>query len=136
MRDIVDDLFDAEGNPAHQAVVGAELLIAVARDAPYSAVQSRLAESPVLPIFVEYFRAEPGRMLSEAYPQLLSALIERHGVVSANKNRQRWCYLDGNTVIRDDLQPMNLGFHAVRFPQLYAICADAAVDRSDLTDVG
>ena len=62
-------------------------------------------------------------MLSDAYPQLLRTLIERHGVVSANKNRQRWCYLDGNTVIQDDLQPMNLGFHAVRFPQLYAICA-------------
>jgi hypothetical protein len=99
-------------------------------------MQSRLAESPVLPIFVEYFRSEPGQMLSDVYPQLLSTLIERHSVVSANKNRQRWCYLDGNTVIRDDLQPMNLGFHAVRFPQLYAICADAAVDRSDLTDVG
>jgi hypothetical protein len=136
VRDIVDDLFEAEGKPAHQAVVGAELLIAVARDAPYSAVQSRLAESPVLPIFVEYFRSEPGRMLSDAYPQLLSSLIERHGVVSENKNRQRWCYMDGNTVIRDDLQPMNLGFHAVRFPQLYAICADAALSRSDLTDVG
>jgi hypothetical protein len=135
VRDIVDDLFEAEDNPAHQAVVGAELLIAVARDAPYSAVQSRLAESPVLPIFVEYFQSEPGRLLSEVYPQLLSVLVERHGVVSANKNRQRWCYLDGDKVIRDDLQPMNLALHAVRFPQLYALCADVALDRSDLTNV-
>jgi hypothetical protein len=89
----------------------------------------------VLPIFVEYFQSEPGRLLSEVYPQLLSVLIERHGVVSANKNRQRWCYLDGDKVIRDDLQPMNLALHAVRFPQLYALCADVALDRSDLTNV-
>jgi hypothetical protein len=135
VRDVVDDLFESEGKPAHQAVVGAELLIAVAQGAPYSAVQSRLAESPVSPIFVEYFRSEPGRLLSEAYPQLLRSLVERHCEVSANKNRQRWCYLDGDMVMRDDLQPMKLALHAIRFPQLYGLCADAAVDRSDLTDV-
>jgi hypothetical protein len=135
LRQIIEDLFEAEGNPAHQAVVGGELLMALARDAPYDVVQSRLAESPVLPIFMEYFRSEAGRTLSETYPQLLAGLIERHGEVSANKNRQRWCYLDGDMVIRDDLQPMNLALHAVRFSQLYALCADVGLQRSDLTDV-
>ena len=135
VRDIIDDLFGLEDDAVHQAAVGVELLIAVARDGPYSVVRTRLAESAVLPIFVEHFQSESDRPLSETYPQLLAALIERHGEVSANKNRQRWCYLDGDMVIRDDLQPMNLALHAMRFPQLYALCADAALERSDLTDV-
>lgn len=134
--EIIEDLFEGEGNPGHQAVVGGELLMALARDAAYAAVQDRLTESPVSQMFVDYFQSESDRTLSETYPQLLAALIERHGEVSANKNRQRWCYVDGDIVIRDDLQPMNLALHAVRFSQLYALCADVGLQRSDVTHVG
>ena len=110
--------------------------MAVARGGIFATVQSRLVDSPVLPIFVEYFQSSTSdQPLSESYPQLLAALIDRHANVSTNKNRQRWCYLDGDKVIRDDLQPMNLAMHAIRFPQVYALCKDIALHRSDLSNV-
>ncbi len=136
VRVIIDDLFEMEGNPARQAVRGGELLLALMRDPVYASVKSRLTESPVLPIFVEHFRLDSDQPLSQGYPQLLAALVERHVDVSANKNRQRWCYLDGDRVFRDDVQSMNLAMHALRFPQLYALCADLALQRSNLTDAG
>lgn len=133
VRELVDDLFEAEEDPARQAVLGAELLLAVARGASYEKVKGEVAGSPVHAIFAEYFQPDSDQPLSEDYAQILAALVERHVEVSQNKNKQCWCNCDGGKIIRDDLQSMNVAMHAMRFPQLYSLCADLGLQRSDLT---
>jgi hypothetical protein len=129
---LVEALFESAENAPRQALVGGELLLALSYAAPYAAVQTQLAESPIQPVFAEFFQRDSERPLSEAYPSLLARLVERHIEVSANKNRQPWCYLDGESICRDDLQPMKLAIHAMRFPQLYSLCADLDLRRSDI----
>ena len=84
-------------------------------------------DSPFL--VMEYL---PGRSLAEAFPDLVAAMVARHEAVSMNKNRQRWCYLDGDVLVKDDLQEMQVGFHAFRFPQLYSLCWDLGLRAEDL----
>ena len=135
VRKLIDELFSTEENAARQAVLGAELLFRLARGAPYDAASRQLRETSAHPIFVEYFLCAPDLPLAENYAKLLAALVERHREVSANKNRQPWCELIGDKLTRDDIQPMILGMHAMRFPQLYSLCADLRLKRSDLAHV-
>jgi hypothetical protein len=61
-------------------------------------------------------------------------MVERHELVSKRKNRQRWLFVDGNTLVRDDPQAMGLGLHALRFPQLGSLARDVALRKEDLQD--
>ncbi len=74
------------------------------------------------------------RSLAEALPDLLLAMVERHELVSQRKNRQRWLFVDGNTLVRDDPQAMGLGLHAMRFPQFRSLARDVALRGEDLQD--
>jgi len=57
-----------------------------------------------------------------------------HEQVSISKNRQRWCYLDGRArqLVKDDLRPLGVGWHAMRFPQLFLLCRDLRLTKGDL----
>jgi hypothetical protein len=72
--------------------------------------------------------------LAEALPDLLLAMAERHELVSQRKNRQRWLFADGNTLVRDDPQAMGLGLHALRFPQFGSLARDIDLREEDLRD--
>jgi hypothetical protein len=78
-----------------------------------------------------------GRMavsLTQALPELLVAMVERHELVSERKGRQRWLFVDGNVFVRDDPRPMGLGFHALRFPQFGSLARDLRLREEDLRD--
>jgi hypothetical protein len=77
-------------------------------------------------------RSRPERSLLEAFPEVVGAMVDRHQAVSLNKNRQRWCYLEGDVVVKDDLQEMQVGLHAFRFPQLFSLCWDLGIQEEDL----
>jgi hypothetical protein len=70
--------------------------------------------------------------MAEAYDGLLQAMIERHEQVSLGKNRQRWCYYESGTILKDDLRPLGIGWHAMRFPQLHRLCRDLRLQKKDL----
>ena len=70
--------------------------------------------------------------LAEALPQLLLSMVERHELVSQRKNRQRWLFVEGSTIVRDDPQAMGLGLHALRFPQLGSLARDLDLGEEDL----
>lgn len=132
-RELVRRLVEAN-DAIRRAALGGVLLVRVLRDPPFAAVADGLATNPALALVDAALRSRPERSLAEALPDLVAAMVERHQVVSANKNRQRWCYLDGETVVRDDLQEMKAGLHAFRFPQLYSLCCDLRLCVEDLGD--
>ena len=72
--------------------------------------------------------------MADSYEGLLQAMVTRHEQVSINKNRQRWCYLDNGEMVRDDLRPLQIGWHAMRFPQLFALCKDLHLTKEDLVN--
>jgi hypothetical protein len=74
------------------------------------------------------------RSLADALPELMLAMMERHELVSRRKNRQRWLFVEGNTLVRDDPQAMGLGLHALRFPQLRSLARDVELREEDLRD--
>lgn len=61
-------------------------------------------------------------------------MVERHELVSQRKNRQRWLFVEGSTLVRDDPQAMGLGLHALRFPQLGSLARDVELREEDLRD--
>jgi hypothetical protein len=98
-------------------------------DEAFRKLESELSGSPV-DILLE--RVIGDKSLSESFSKLLEAMIVQHEEVSINKNRQRWCYLDNGKLVRDDLRPMAIGWHAMRFPQVYMLCRDVHLTREDL----
>ena len=112
--------------------MGGVLLGRVLYDRTFVAVADDLADNPALLPAEAVLRSRPERSLTEAYPDLVGAMVERHDIVSVHKNRQRWCYMDGETVVKDDLQAMQVGFHSFRFPQLYSLCRDLDLHSEDL----
>ena len=74
----------------------------------------------------------PDKAMADSYEGLLQAMVARHEQVSINKNRQRWCYLQNDEMVRDDLRPLQIGWHAMRFPQLSALCKDLHLTKEDL----
>ena len=130
-RKLVQRLFDSD-DPFERATIGGVLLLRVQRDRPLAAVAEDLASNPAFVLVHEGLRSKPERCLSEVFPELVKAMVERHQVVSLNKNRQRWCYFDGDIVRKDDLQTMRIGFHSFRFPQLHSLCRDLGLKQEDL----
>ena len=122
-RKLVQRLLDAD-DAILRGVIGGVLLGRVLLDRPLTALANDLDSNPALALVQETLRNRPDRSLAEAYPDLVQAMIERHEAVSLHKNRQRWCYLHDNVVVKDDLQEMQVGFHSLRFPQLYSLCRD------------
>ena len=121
-----------EANPLRRAALGGVLLGRVLHDQTLVAVADDLATNPALLLADGVLRSRPERSLAEAYPDLVVTMVERHETVSVNENRQRWCYVDGETVVKDDLQVMQVGFHSFRFPQLYSLCRDLDLQSEDL----
>lgn len=130
-RTLVPDLLAAE-DPLHRAALGGVLLGRVLGDPAQAAVGDELAGNPTLLLTDATLRSRPERSLMEAFPDVVGAMADWHQAVSLNKNRQRWCYLDGNVVVKDDLQEMQVGFHAFRFPQLFSLCWDLGLQAEDL----
>jgi hypothetical protein len=130
-RTLVKRLLAAD-DPLRRAALGGVLLARVLGDPPLASVTDYLAGTPALILCDSILRSKPDRPLSDAFPDLVVAMVERHQVVSANKNRQRWCFLEGDTVTKDDLQEMQIGFHAFRFPQLFSLCWDLGLKQEDL----
>lgn len=128
---LVKRLLAAE-DPLHRAALGGVLLLRVLGDPALAAVGDELAGNPALLLADAALRSRPERSLVEAFPDVVGAMVDRHQAVSLNKNRQRWCYLDGDVVVRDDLQEMQVGFHAFRFPQLFSLCWDLSLQAEDL----
>ena len=81
-----------------------------------------------------YLRDRSELSLKEALPQLLVAMAERHESVSERKGRQRWLFVEGTALVRDDPRPMGLGFHALRFPQFGSLARDLRLREGDLRD--
>ena len=130
-RKLLQQVFD-EDNTIRRAALGGVLLRRVLHDRTLAAVADDLATNPALMLVDAALRAKPGRSLEEAFPDLIAAMVERHLTVSVNKNRQRWCYMDGDIVVKDDLQEMQVGFHSFRFPQLFSLCRDLKLQGEDL----
>jgi hypothetical protein len=130
-RTLVKQLLAAD-DPLHRAALGGLLLARVLRDRPLASVADCLVGTPALMLSDSVLRSKPDRSLSDAFPDLVGAMVERHQVVSANKNRQRWCLMDGDAVLKDDLQEMQIGFHSFRFPQLFSLCSDLCLTQEDL----
>lgn len=134
VRELVGSIFEAEGATEAQAVLGGELLLAVLNGQPLAVAREGLGDMVVLGVFDEFFRKDSRKSIADLYSSVLAVLVERHAEVSLRKNRQRWCYLDGDTLVRDDLQLLIVGLHALRFPQLHALCADLSFGANDLHD--
>jgi hypothetical protein len=130
-RKLVQRLFDSD-DPFERATLGGVLLVRIRRDRPIAAVADDLASNPAYVLVHEALWSKPERCLAESFPELVKAMVDRHQVVSLNKNRQRWCYFDGDIVRKDDLQAMRIGFHSFRFPQLHSLCRDLGLKQEDL----
>jgi len=118
------------------ASVGGVLLLRLIRDPLLPAVWDSLLQMAREPVELvdRCLRQRMDRSLAEALPDLLLAMVERHELVSQRKNRQRWLFVDGNTLVRDDPQAMGLGLHALRFPQFGSLARDVALREEDLKD--
>lgn len=116
------------------ASVGGVLLLRLIRDPLLPAVWDSLSQMAREPVELvdRCLRLRMDRSLAEALPDLLLAMVERHELVSQRKNRQRWLFVDGNALVRDDPQAMGLGLHALRFPQLGSLARDVELRKEDL----
>jgi hypothetical protein len=129
-RELVDALF-LEESPAAQAAIGGDILARVRAEACLGNVAVALAGTPVITLLEAL---PPDKAMADSYEGLLQAMVARHEQVSINKNRQRWCYLQNDALVRDDLRPLQIGWHAMRFPQLFALCKDLHLTKEDLVD--
>jgi hypothetical protein len=131
-RELHDALFDAETS-VERAAIGGALLRRVQKDPALLASSPDLLGMPPLTLMQVL---SPEKPLAESFASLMESMIVRHDQVSINKNRQRWCYLDetGQHLVKDDLRPLAVGWHAMRFPQLFALCRDVRLTKSDLSN--
>jgi hypothetical protein len=127
-RVLVEKLF-VEESPAVRAAIGGALLARVRADACLGTVAVELAGTPVVMLLEAL---SPDKTMAESYEGLLQAMVARHEQVSLGKNRQRWCYLDSGAVAKDELRPLGVGWHAMRFPQLHSLCWDLRLGKEDL----
>lgn len=123
-------LFDAE-TPVEMAAVAGAMLRRVQQDAPFRSIAPDLVGTPVLMLHQGLASEKP---LADSFPSLIESMVARHEQVSINKNRQRWCYLDGSgrRLVNDDIRPLGVGWHAMRFPQLFSLCRDLRLTKDDL----
>ena len=132
-RELHDALFDA-GSAAERAAVGGAMLRRVQHDAAFKSAAPDLVGTPTLAL---HQGLAPNKPLAESFASLIDAMVARHELVSINKNRQRWCYLDdsGRRLVKDDIRPLGVGWHAMRFPQLFMLCRDLRLTKGDLGHV-
>jgi hypothetical protein len=97
-RKIVQQLL-ASADPMRRASLGGVLLARLVRDRPQRAVADDLAANPALMLCHQVLWSQPERSLAQVFPDLVAAMLDRHQTVSMNKNRRRWCYLDGDIVV-------------------------------------
>ena len=116
------------------ASIGGALLLRVIRDSLLPTVWDlvSLAAREPAELIDLYLRQRMDLSLAEALPSLLLAMVERHELVSERKSRQRWLFAQGPELIRDDLQDLGLGLHALRFPQLGSLARDVGLHNEDL----
>lgn len=132
-RTLVKQLLAADDSLS-RAAVGGVLLARVLVDPALAVIADSLSGTPALMLTDSILSSNSNRPLSDCFPDLVAAMVERHQVVSANKNRQRWCWSEGDAVVKDDLQEMQVGFHAFRFPQLFSLCRDLRLRWEDIQD--
>lgn len=137
---LLSDLKLAEGreiDPIEAAHISGALLVRVLSDPVLPSVWDMLTQMAAEPIELvnRYLRQRKELPLRRALPDLLIAMAERHELVSQRKGRQRWLFVDGSTLVRDDPRPMALGLHALRFPQLGSLARDLRLSEGDLQDV-
>jgi hypothetical protein len=126
-----DALFHAE-TPVERAAIGGAMLRRMQKDPTFLASAPDLIGMPPLTLMQILPAQKP---LAESFASLMESMVVRHEQVSINKNRQRWCYLDetGQQLVKDDLRPLGIGWHAMRFPQLFLLCRDMRLTKGDLS---
>lgn len=128
-HELLDRFFAEDASVERRAALGGALIARVLGEPVLAAVRLELTGNPA----VELVQAlPPERSLRDSYPGLLESLVVRHEQVSLNKGRQRWCYVDGPELVKDDLQQMRSGLHAMRFPQLFSLCRDLELTEKEL----
>jgi hypothetical protein len=136
VRKLVTDLLACD-DAVEAASIGGALLVRVCRDPLLPAVWDlliQIAREPIEPVD-RYIYKRMDRSLATTLPEMLLAMVERHELVSKRKNRQRWLFVEGSNLIRDDPYAMGLGLHALRFPQLGSLARDIDLREEDLLDV-
>jgi len=135
VRKLVTEILESD-DAVEAASLGGALLLRIIRDPLLGAVWDSLLQMAREPVELvdRCLRQRMDRSLSEALPELMLAMMERHELVSQRKNRQRWLFVEGSTLVRDDPQAMGLGLHALRFPQLGSIARDVDLREEDLRD--
>lgn len=126
--EMVNVLYNAE-ETSEQAAIGGAIIGRAMGDESFRKAVPELVGTPVVSL-LECTPAE--NSIAQSFSALMEAMIVRHEQVSINKNRQRWCYLDNGEIVRDDLRPMGVGWHSMRFPQLYSLCRDLRLAKEDL----
>ncbi|HWD37272.1 MAG TPA: hypothetical protein VG944_00355 [Fimbriimonas sp.] len=136
VRKLVTDLLACD-DASEAASIGGALLVRVCRDPLLPAVWDLLIQIAREPIELvdRHIYQRMDRSLATTLPEMLLAMVERHELVSKRKNRQRWLFVEGNNLIRDDPYAMGLGLHALRFPQLGSLARDIDLREEDLLDV-
>lgn len=121
-------------DPVGAASLGGALLLRVLKDPMLATVWDTLCELAQEPVDLvdAQLRQRMDSSLADALPRLLSAMAERHEVVSQRKGRQRWLFVEDNAIKRDDPREMGLGLHALRFPQFGSIARDIGLSGEDL----
>lgn len=132
-RELHDALFE-ESAAIKKAAIGGTMLRRLQHDAAFKSTAPDLVGTPPLALHQEL---APDRSLGDSFARLIDAMVARHEQVSINKNRQRWCYLEdnGRKLIKDDIRPIGVGWHAMRFPQLFSLCRDLRLTKNDLGHV-
>lgn len=130
VRELEQALLETE-EQATAAALGGALLARVKAEAAYGARMLDLADTPVKMLLDS---VDPSKSLAQGYADLLQAMVTRHDQVSRNKNRQRWCYLDGGEIVKDDLRPLGYAWHAMRFPQLSSLCRDLGLTKKEVSN--
>lgn len=135
VRKLVTEILESD-DAVEAASLGGALLLRIIRDPLLPAVWDSLLQMAREPVELvdRCLRQRMDRSLIEALPELMLAMMERHELVSQRKNRQRWLFVEGSTLVRDDPQAMGLGLHALRFPQLGSLARDVELREEDLRD--
>lgn len=130
-RALHDALFEAK-TPVEEAAIGGAILRRVRHDPAFHASGSELVGAPPFMLHQGLATEEP---LADSFATLMESLVARHEQVSDNKNRQRWCYFDatGRRLVKDDIRPLGIGWHSMRFPQLFSLCRDLRLTQRDLS---
>jgi hypothetical protein len=118
-------------DPAEAAAIAGALIARVQASPAFVERAPDLADTPVMELL---HCLDPNKPLASTHADLLAHMVMRHEQVSRNKNRQRWCYVEGASLVRDDPRPLAYGWHSMRFPQLWSLCRDLHLTNEDVAD--